>query len=68
MTTTTAKAIARLKQEVGFIGRQAQRIEGSNSDDFEALDAIGQAVQVALSAILELELDAQDATDEAIAA
>ena len=68
MTVATAKQIAALKRELNFIGREVQRIEVSDSDSFESVDAIAQAVQVALTAIFEIELDAQPATNDLLAA
>jgi hypothetical protein len=53
------KQLELVKRELGFIGRQIQRIEGSNSDDFETVDAIADAVNVALTALLAYELDRQ---------
>jgi len=66
---TTAKQLEAIKRELSFIGREVQRIEVSRSEDFESVDAVAQAVQIALTAILEIELEQQLSTeDELIAA
>ncbi len=63
MTDTTQKQLEVLKRELRFIGREAQRING-DSETYESVDAIGQAVQIALTAIFEIELDAQPAVED----
>jgi hypothetical protein len=68
MSPVTKKTLETIGRELKFIGREVQRIKGANSEDFESIDAIAQAVQIALTAALEIELDAQPATDELIAA
>lgn len=68
MTDTTAKQLEVLKRELRFIGREAQRING-DSETYESVDAIGQAVQIALTAVFEIELEAQpECGEELIAA
>lgn len=62
--TTIEKKLAELKRELNFIGREVQRIEVSNSDGFDSVDAIAQAVQIALTSIFELELDQQPACED----
>lgn len=67
--TTTEQKIEALKRELKFIGREVQRIEVDNSDGFESVDAIAQAVETALTAIFEIELEGYPSTeDELIAA
>ena len=67
MTATTTKQLEVLKRELHFIGREAQRING-DSETYESVDAIGQAVQIALTAIFEIELDAQPEHEGALKA
>ncbi len=63
MTAATAKRLEVLKRELRFIGREAQSING-DSDTYESVDAIGQAIQIALTAIFEIELDAQPVMED----
>lgn len=67
MSTLTAKQLEVIKRELRFIGREAQRING-DSETYESVDAIAQAVQIALTAIFEIELDAQPSTEDALIA
>ena len=64
--STTAKKLEALKRELNFIGREVKRIEVSNSDGYESVDAIGQAVQSALAFIFEIELEAQSECEEVL--
>lgn len=50
------KQIEILKREIAFIGREVQRIECANSEGLESVDEIGRAVQVAQSAMFDIEL------------
>jgi hypothetical protein len=61
---TTAERIALIERELNFIARQAQSIECANGRDFETVDEIGMAVDSAKRALFELQLGAQDATEE----
>jgi hypothetical protein len=58
--TAEAKALQLIENELRFIARHSQQIEGS----FEVVDDINHAVNSALRALHELQLERQEATEE----
>jgi hypothetical protein len=57
-----------IEQELRFIARHSQMIEGSGDSDFEAVDEIWLAVNSALRALDEHRLNYQQARAQATAA
>ncbi len=62
--TQTEKKLNIIEQELRFIARHSQTIEGSGGSDFEAVDEINMAVNSALRALHELKLSLQPASDD----
>ncbi len=58
--TAEAKALQTIEAELRFIARHSQQVEGS----FEVVDEINFAVNSALRALHELQLERQEATEE----
>lgn len=61
---TADKNLRLLEQELKFIARHVQTIEGANSHDFETVDEIAMATNSALRALAEHNLSMQPAAEE----
>ena len=59
--TTTEQNIKKLQYELNFIARM---VSNMRTDDFDAQHEIQMAIDSAKLALLEIELDAQEATEE----
>lgn len=59
MTAQRAQQIERIRRELSFIGREADRME-----DFEAADALHRSVNFILGELDDLELRQLPATDD----
>jgi hypothetical protein len=61
---TEDKNLRTIAQELRFIGRHVQTIEGVGGPDFEAVDEIAMAVNSALRALNEYKLSLQSVSAE----
>jgi hypothetical protein len=60
----TDKSLAILEHEINFIARQMRKIEGQNSDEFNAIDEINMALNSARQALADYKLSLAPAAEE----
>jgi hypothetical protein len=65
MTTAADNNLRIVEQELRFIGRHSNTIEGGCGADFEAMDEINMAVESALRALHEYQLSLQPLNKDA---
>jgi len=63
-TATITKQLEVLKRELNLARRVIQRIDCADSDSHENRDEAARALEIASTALFEIELAAQPATDE----